>query len=281
MNYKCKVCSWTGTRGDLVLDKINSNSNYDNHNHLRHPDTFSTDFSYILNVQNWCYCPNCFNMFPIPRSETVLSLVHRGSVISIVTNNPFHRGPTFLHLGRILDFVVGERNISFLGYKALEHFPFNLNMILSTTPELEFESKIVLKIVHYFHKQHFNCEARDYDDYKLFGRWGIIMKNTYPLRSCSLCARIHDYETKKSNGWPLSVKAIDRIKMDTFKSLANVPLNTNNKFNKIFNPQNIVEKPQICCCNEISKKPNEFCSIHNTADIVGTASPSNLASLNF
>lgn len=250
---QCKQCSWKGSRGDLLIDPV-----------------LSINIAYLCSLDNWNKCPKCLTTLPVSVSATTISIQHRGSVISInPTNNDILSRPTFLHLGRILDFSISDKKISFLGYKSYDTtFPFKLQINLENT---DFESQIILKIVNILHKLHFRCERKTYKGYELFGSWGI-MRNDYPLRICSFCARFYEFETGQINGWPLSISTIEKIKMDTFKSLANVPLSGNNKFSNIFNPQNKPEKLSICCCNEISRKPNEYCSIHDKTNVVGFAS---------
>jgi hypothetical protein len=240
---ECKKCSWRGKRDDLtIIDELN-----------------------YLNINNWCLCPNCFAKIDnLTTTPTSLTLAYSSSVLSINTDytlDALLNTTTFIHLSRILDFTISNNHLSILGYKKLSTYVFNLRI----TSNFEFESIILLKILHLAHLKKNKCESKISDDYVYFGNWGTNKQPKYPIRCCSFCARFYEWIQKQNNSWPLSFTKIQKINLDNIKQLSGVPVHTNNKFSKIFAETNEEKnsKHTICTCNEISPRPNPNCSIHN------------------
>jgi phosphotransferase system IIB component len=248
---QCKKCNWSGLRHELV------------------PKTSSLENLEFLNINNWTYCPKCLDFISLNQStSTQLNLKYNNSVLGIISNpdsqirqeqiffksssySSFNQ--TFVHLKRILDFVICPLDIKILGYKNYSNFPFNLNIKLN----FEFESIILLKIIHFIHQQKFRCISKSFNNYECFGKW--CSTSDYPDFPCSFCARFYEWDKQLNNGWPLSFDAIQKIRI----SSSSKPVFSNNKFAKIFNTQSKLKSDLICVCNELTKKPNSNCELHN------------------
>jgi hypothetical protein len=245
---KCDKCNWQGQRHQLEYMPIGAADSY-------------------LNVDNWKSCPICHSTINTPLKITprTINFAYNFSVLSISTDFPpsnifDSQSSTYIHLSRILDFIVNPQQLNILGFKNYSNHLFNL----SIKTNFEFESIILLKILHLAHQHKNKCECKSAEGYTLFGKWSALRESMYPLRSCSFCARFYEWIQKQTNGWPLSAEKLQKMNLNNIKQLSGVPIHANNKFAKIFaeNEENKSSKYSICMCNEISTRPNPNCEVH-------------------
>jgi hypothetical protein len=249
---KCDKCNWQGQRYELE---------YTPKDEFGYPNVDS-----YLNFDNWRTCPNCRTTINAPLEIVrALNFAYNFSVLSISTDYPSSNifdlhSTTYIHLSRILDFIVNPHQLNILGFKNYSNHIFNL----SIKTNFEFESVILLKILHLAHLHKNKCEFKSAESYTLFGKWSKLRESMYPLSSCSFCARFYEWIQKQTNGWPLSAEKLQKMNLNNIKQLSGVPIHTNNKFAKIFaeNEENKPSKYSICMCNEISPRPNPNCEVH-------------------
>lgn len=259
----CNECNWSGQQCELITS----------------PQALDLEF---LEINKWVYCPKCNSKMsgPLEITPTTVKSIYHNTVLDIdsepnsnsniiedyllMSRRRSSYTQTFLHLGRILAFTISPLHLQILGYKKYSNFPFNISIKLN----FEFESIILLKIIHQAHLNHHKCTSRSINNLIRFGTWNNSQPSDYPLQPCSFCARFYDWEnhingTTPINSWPFSYDKIQRIKLDAIRKLANAPAH-NNKFALIFSEQKQVESKEIpiCICNEISPKPNPDCELH-------------------
>jgi len=237
---KC-ACGWSGLIGELRLDKITNHTIQD-----------------ILQISNWSHCPKCNSKCLTPLSTTKLNLDHHDTVLNISST----LGNTFLHLHRILDFNIEPHGLKIAGYKMFSNQIFNLNLLFSS----KYESMIILEIINLTHKSRFKCETKIEDEMQLFGKWSKFTNSVYPFQPCSFCARYYEWKHQKKNGWPLHYNELEKEKLKDIRTLAGVPVHSNNKFARIFCEDQIIVK-KICHCNETTKHPNPFCELHGSEEV--------------
>jgi hypothetical protein len=249
---KCPSCAWVGSRGDLCLDPNKKN------------------ISEILDLSNWSLCPACSTNVSVKTTDLELGLQHNNAVLYIhnkTTGAIAGVTATYVHLGRLLDFKILPYGLYLTGYKSFSKHCYQLRIFLNTNSE-QYESETLLKIISLLHKSRYKCETKTHNNLQLFGKWKDA-DTIFPLIKCSFCARIHEFEKKTSNGWPLSIKKLNEEKLNSIRRLANVPIyNKNRKFSIIFEDIKTQKETtnNICYCNEISPLPNPDCDIHKTLD---------------
>jgi hypothetical protein len=243
----CISCNWKGTRSDL----------------LELPST-------NLSTTNWCLCPNCKTKIDVI-SNTTISTTYNGSVITISRPKElslfFRKNPqVHIHLKRILNFSISQNSIKIIGFKNYSNQVFSLNIDL----ENEFESTLVLELIHRAHSQKYCCTSKSLfvnsKQYTLCGKWSNFISSIYPFEPCSFCARFKEWKNSNLNCWPLSTEKLQQLQTKNIQELIRINSTyTNNKFAKIFLQKDSIkeEQQEICFCNEISSKPNYLCKIHS------------------
>lgn len=226
----CNSCNWTGSRDQLVQDKLSKPH-------------------FNLDVNSLSYCPKCNAKIFVSYCPITLQLSNNGSIVTVVNSGAdLYNRPTFIHLKRLLGFSLTSSQLLIFGYKNYSSQTFTLRFNYS--PEIV----ILLKIIHQLHTQKFRCSPKLINNYQCFGQWSRISKKDefIPFNSCSFCARYYEWENNKTNGWPLKSSEIHKMLLGK----KNVD---NNKFANIFLEQKQVSNT-VCLCNEINVHPD--CSFH-------------------